>query len=110
METSLKYFYPLLLSLVLLPLGLVSSPANATEVPERTASQISQSPLIQRVNINSASAEDIAATVKGIGFKKAQAIIEWRDAYGQFTAIEQLSEVNGIGKKTLERIKPYITF
>lgn len=59
------------------------------------------SPVIERVSINSADADTLAAKLHRVGEKKAQAIIEWREANGQFTSREQLLEVKGIGEKTL---------
>lgn len=56
---------------------------------------------IQAVSINSANAAAIADAMRGVGIKKAQAIVEWRNKNGKFTSIEQLLEVKGIGEKTL---------
>lgn len=44
----------------------------------------------------------------GIGEKKAKAIVEYRKSKGAFRTIEQLSEVNGIGMKTVKRIKDLV--
>jgi competence protein ComEA len=55
----------------------------------------------QTVNINTATAEMISGHLKGIGLKKAQAIIEWRKTNGKFISAEQLTEVKGIGEKTV---------
>ncbi|WP_228857820.1 ComEA family DNA-binding protein [Xenorhabdus sp. PB61.4] len=56
-----------------------------------------------KVNINTASAEQLAKELNGVGAKKAQAIIEYREKYGSFTAIEQLQEVQGIGPAFIEK-------
>jgi competence protein ComEA len=61
------------------------------------------------VNINHATAIDIAVMLKGIGLKKAEAIVEWRKVNGKFTHIEQLTEVKGIGDKTLSLNKNKIS-
>jgi competence protein ComEA len=45
----------------------------------------------------------IAAELKGIGLSKATAIVEYRKANGPFKTIEQLTEVKGIGLKTVEQ-------
>lgn len=55
----------------------------------------------QAVNINTATVEQLSQ-LKGIGENKAMAIIEYRNTYGKFTDINQLSEVKGIGPKLLE--------
>ena len=58
---------------------------------------------VTQVNINTADAETIASTLKGIGLKKAQAIVEYRENFGPFHDVEELLEVKGIGKSTLEK-------
>jgi len=63
---------------------------------------------VEVVSINSASAEAIAEAMRGVGHKKAQAIIEWRKKNGKFTSLDQLLEVKGIGEKTLAANKKRI--
>lgn len=53
------------------------------------------------VNLNKAGATVLSEHLKGIGFKKAQAIVDWRKANGNFASLEQLLEVKGIGEKIL---------
>ena len=55
------------------------------------------------VDINAASAQEIAEGLVGIGVKKAQAIVAYRDQVGQILTIEELLVVKGIGEKTLAR-------
>lgn len=55
------------------------------------------------VSINSATAEELASAMNGVGLKKAQSIVSYRDQYGPFTAVEQLKEVPGIGGALVER-------
>lgn len=55
------------------------------------------------VDINKADAEAIALELKGIGLKKAQAIIAYRDANGAFKAIDDLTNVKGISDKTIDK-------
>jgi competence protein ComEA len=52
------------------------------------------------VNINSASAEEIS-NLKGIGIKKATAIVAYRKNNGDFANVDELAKVKGIGKKTI---------
>lgn len=54
-----------------------------------------------KININTASAELLADTLKGVGLKKAQAIIRYREAYGAFHNVGELESVSGIGEKLL---------
>ncbi|MBD2810801.1 ComEA family DNA-binding protein [Xenorhabdus sp. Vera] len=62
------------------------------------------------LNINIANAEELAKELNGIGVKKAQAIIEYREKYGPFTAIEQLQEVQGIGPIFIEKNRNKLTY
>ncbi|NYZ65943.1 helix-hairpin-helix domain-containing protein [Endozoicomonas sp. SM1973] len=55
------------------------------------------------VNINTADAVTIAEVLTGVGEAKAKAIIAYRDEHGDFTSIEQLLEVKGIGEGTLNK-------
>ena len=55
----------------------------------------------QSININTANL-DTLTQLKGIGAKKAEAIIAWREANGGFKSIDQLLEIKGIGESTLE--------
>jgi competence protein ComEA len=64
--------------------------------------QPSAVPEILIVDINSASAEEIATKLVGVGLVKARAIIAYRDEFGPFRVLDQLTEVKGIGERTLE--------
>lgn len=55
------------------------------------------------VNINTASAEDIAATLNGVGLSKAEEIVRYRNANGAFAHIDELAKVKGVGMKTIDR-------
>lgn len=55
------------------------------------------------VSINTASAEALAQAMNGVGLKKAQSIVSYREEYGPFKALEQLQEVPGIGSALVER-------
>lgn len=54
------------------------------------------------ININTADREALAQ-LNGIGEKKAEAIIAWRDKNGAFVSLDQLAEVDGIGDATIEK-------
>jgi len=56
----------------------------------------------QPVNVNSASAEDIAQALKGVGVNKAEAIVDYRNANGKFKHIDELINVKGIGIRTVD--------
>lgn len=61
------------------------------------------------VNINTATLEELQ-TIKGIGKKKAEAILQYRKEHGAFRTKEDLLQVKGIGKKALEAIESQVTF
>ena len=61
------------------------------------------------VNINTATLEELQ-TIKGIGKKKAEAILQYRKEHGAFRTKEDLLRVKGIGKKALEAIESQVTF
>ena len=56
-----------------------------------------------RVSINSASAEDFARVMNGVGLKKAQAIVSYREEYGPFKTVDDLKQVPGMGSSLVER-------
>ncbi len=62
------------------------------------------------VNINSANEKELMLSLKGIGKKKAKAIIDYRKKHGQFKTVEDLAKVKGIGKKLIEKNKQRIRF
>ncbi len=57
-----------------------------------------------RLNLNAASADDLA-TLPGIGPSYAKRIVEYREKNGPFKRVEDLLNVQGIGEKTLDRIR-----
>ena len=60
-----------------------------------------------KVNINTATVEELK-TLKGVGDKKAEAIIEYRKKNGSFQTKEDLMKVRGIGKKLFESFQERI--
>ena len=88
---------------VILALLLSGGPVAVFAQQESSVSSSAAQVQSATININTASAEEIAATLTGIGLTKAQAIVAWRDDNGAFTRIEQLLEVKGIGQATLDR-------
>tara|TARA_B100000886_G_C20335992_1_gene454519 strand:- start:677 stop:949 length:273 start_codon:yes stop_codon:yes gene_type:complete len=56
------------------------------------------------VNINQASV-NILMTLHGLAEKKAEAIVAYREAHGEFSSVDDLVVVKGIGKKLLEKLK-----
>lgn len=74
--------------------------------PAETAAFASEQ--LELININTASA-DILANLPGLGPKKAQAIIEYRERNGNFSSIEELVNVKGIGEKMMAKLMTLVT-
>jgi len=55
------------------------------------------------VNVNTASAEEISESLKGIGLSKAKLIVAYREANGTFVHADELVNVKGIGIKTIDK-------
>ncbi|MGV2999453.1 helix-hairpin-helix domain-containing protein [Streptococcus suis] len=60
------------------------------------------------VNLNTATEAELQ-TISGVGAKRAADIIAYREANGGFKSVDDLNNVSGIGDKTLENIRPYVT-
>jgi competence ComEA-like helix-hairpin-helix protein len=61
-----------------------------------------------QVNINTASAEEIAKLPR-VGLKMAERIVEYRTAHKGFRSLDELRNVKGVGAKVLEGLKPFAT-
>ncbi len=60
------------------------------------------------VDLNSATVKELEA-VKGIGPAKAKAIVDYREKNGSFKSVDDLKNVMGFGKKTIEKLRPELT-
>ncbi|WP_415902895.1 ComEA family DNA-binding protein [Neptuniibacter sp. QD29_5] len=61
------------------------------------------------IDLNTATAEQLAQNLNGIGVAKAEAIVEYRTNNGPFTSVDQLTEVKGIGAATVEKNRSNIS-
>jgi competence protein ComEA len=61
------------------------------------------------INVNTATAAELDS-LPGIGPSKATAIVEYREANGPFTSLNDLDKVSGIGPATLENLAALVTF
>ena len=62
------------------------------------------------VNVNTADAKTLTKSLQGIGEKKAEAIIQYRTKNGNFNTLNDLTNVKGIGKKTVQKNAEDILF
>ena len=87
-----------LFRLVAIALALAISPAGfAAQAVSQTVEQQAM------VDINTADAETLAAVLDGVGLVRAREIVAYREMFGAFRAIEELTAVQGIGPATVER-------
>jgi len=109
--SQLLQFYnqisPLIKGMILLVLILGLSPItlNSTAYAQGEARALSQ----VIVNINTADAQSLAASLKGIGPSKAAEIVKYRETYGPFASLDELTEVKGVGKSTIEKNRSVLT-
>ena len=116
------FFLSLMASMALLNMNnaLAASETNAPVADKPVATEATPSKVenvaapsvvvADKVNLNTATAEELKQALKGVGTKKAQAIVDYREQHGNFTAVEQLTEVKGIGPAIFEKNKDRITF
>ncbi|MDR9891088.1 helix-hairpin-helix domain-containing protein [Pseudenterobacter timonensis] len=62
-----------------------------------------------KVSINQAPAEELARVMNGVGLKKAQAIVSYREEYGPFKTLDDLKQVPGMGSALVERNLSHLT-
>lgn len=92
------------ISAVVVSLSAVSFTQAETSPSETKPKVEQQVPKADKVNLNTADVDDLM-TLKGVGAKKAEAIVAWRKENGQFKSIEQLMDVKGIGESIFETNK-----
>ena len=94
------------------PMAPAKSKAEVTQAADtakETAKETTEKEaMIEKININQA---DLAALsqIKGLGPEMAQNILTYRQEVGAFETPEDLMKVKGIGEKTFEQIKPFIS-
>lgn len=82
--------------------------ANLEQEQTNKKSQTEEEKKESKININTASLEELQK-VPGIGPVIAQRILDYRKEVGRFLSLDELREVKGIGEKTFEKLKPYLT-
>jgi competence protein ComEA len=95
---------------VLLSLAIMAGQnVLAQAAPDSDAAVPLSGDLIQ-VNVNEADAATIADVLVGIGMSRARAIVQYREEHGQFSSLEDLANVSGVGDATLANNKDRIRF
>ena len=86
--------------------------SSAVSLPEASqsteASSVPEPQAANKININTAPASELVK-LAGIGETKAAAIIKYRNEHGGFKSVDEIINVSGIGEKTLENIRDFIT-
>lgn len=82
--------------------------SNAAASSSYSSSSPAASSAAGKVNLNTATAADLQK-LNGIGERKAEQIIAYREQKGGFKSIDELKEVSGIGDKTFDALKDQIT-
>lgn len=98
---------PLLSALLLLSAQGMLPAAPVMAQAESVAE--SEEAMLTSVNINTASAAELAEGLTGIGVSKAEAIVRYREQFGPFESVDELSEVTGIGDSTVEKNRRVIS-
>jgi competence protein ComEA len=103
--------------MLLLAAGLLAGGPSVFAQEQKPAAAPAVAPAVKpaakpeaaRVNINTADAQTLAANLKGVGETRAMEIVRYREAYGPFASADELTEVKGIGKSTLDMNREVIT-
>ncbi len=81
-------------------------PASASAAESSKAAQ----PVFSgKININTASAQQMNDALDGIGAVMAQRIVNYREQHGKFKSVSELKNVDGIGEKTFAKIQNSVT-
>lgn len=85
----------------MLSLFVLSSAIHATAIPLSTPpanAVITTAQTTPKINLNTADVSVLSKSIKGIGIKRAEAIIKYRDTHEGFKSLDELAQVPGLGK------------
>jgi len=121
-EQSRQFLILILIALVLcavivgynafyVPEAPLSEPAVTIDAGQGSAAPAASSYLHDRgkLNLNTATAQQMADTLPGIGDKTAASIVAYREEHGLFHSVEEIKNIKGIGDKKFSRIKNLLT-
>ncbi|MFJ3481831.1 ComEA family DNA-binding protein [Pseudomonas sp. NPDC090202] len=83
--------------------AVTAAPAGPSTDTKPAVVATAAAEMAAKVNLNTANAETLQKELSGIGAGKAAAIVAHRDEHGEFTSVDELIEVKGIGKALLEK-------
>lgn len=83
--------------------------ASSASENKKTESSKSSKVIHGKININTASANELSSGLSGVGDVLAKRIVDYREKNGKFKTIDDIKKVSGIGDKKYESIKDFIT-
>jgi competence protein ComEA len=86
---------------ILLSILVISIPAHADS--NRLQAKSPPAETSARINLNKADVASLTGSFKGIGRRRAEAIIAYRESHHGFKSMEELAEVKGIGQRFVDR-------
>ena len=86
---------------VFLSLFVITLPAHAVSPPKKSID--TQAVIINKIDLNHADLSNLTGSIKGIGKKRAEAIIAYRESHHGFKSIEELAEVKGFGQNFVKK-------
>ncbi|RMQ45425.1 putative Competence protein [Pseudomonas cichorii] len=92
-----------LLTSVSVAVTAAPAPAGQTMTETMAPHAVAPEQKVDTVNINKADADTLQKALAGIGKNKANAIVAYREANGEFASVYELIEVKGIGKAILDK-------
>ncbi len=95
--------------MLLLSVGLLATSSPVLAQGQKAVTTPVAASMPSQVNINTADAQTLAANLKGVGETRATEIVRYRETYGPFASADELTEVKGIGKSTLDMNREVIT-
>ena len=98
-----------MLGLCALSICTVLSVAHANVPQSKPVNNAITAQPINKIDINKASAKDIARVFNGFGKKRAAAIVTFREEHGDFKSLNDLAHVKGISKQMVKRKLPELT-
>ncbi|MDP3705442.1 MAG: helix-hairpin-helix domain-containing protein [Legionellaceae bacterium] len=81
-----------------LSLSIVSLPSAATAASSKELHTPRLGQTVKQINLNTASIDVLTKSFKGIGKKRAEAIVSYRQNHGDFKSVSDLAAVRGLGK------------
>ncbi len=93
----------ILVLVVPLQLQAASTAQNSIVTPSTLETNTDSAPLDGKINLNTADITSLQ-NLKGIGEGKAQAIIDYRKEHGSFKSMDELGQVKGFSKKTVDNL------